>query len=283
MITWLGAMPPATLSLPSLLPAGGSGQLPHRDERGHHGRRRQDGARAARGKQRVRWPLLSVLCCCWKISQQCAGAAVCLLLYCGWEELLSAQPLARSLRQARCHCMRSAVHASCTARCRHHPLVCRGPTGNAEAKYQEISDTEKPHFPLGEQSVSDKVGAASANNGHGRWRKLGVVTAQGFVGAFMQLLFVCWVCADLAICWPATHPQLLVVSPPSRQFPDMHEAASLQSNTPEGQKADSERIRYLGRAANREVGRWMRMYVPATDLLQGLIEMMRSLLVMLHS
>ncbi|PRW59608.1 transcriptional regulator [Chlorella sorokiniana] len=53
-----------------------------------------------------------------------------------------------------------------------------GPSGNAEAKYQEISDTEKPHFPQGEQS-----------------------------------------------------------------FPDMYEAASLQSNTPEGQMAESERIR----------------------------------------
>ncbi|KAI7841377.1 hypothetical protein COHA_004995 [Chlorella ohadii] len=57
-----------------------------------------------------------------------------------------------------------------------------GPVGNAEAKYQEISDTEKPHFPKGEQSVNDK-------------------------------------------------------------FPDMHEAASLQSNTPERQMAESERIR----------------------------------------
>ncbi len=37
------------------------------------------------------------------------------------------------------------------------PTSCRGPVGNAEAKYQEISDTEKPHLPKGEQSVRDKV------------------------------------------------------------------------------------------------------------------------------
>lgn len=69
----------------------------------------------------------------------------------------------------------------------------------------------------------------------------------------------------------------------------MHEAASLQSNTPEGQKADSERIRCLGlppwghAVTNREIRRWMHMYVPATDLLHGLLETMHNLLVMLRS
>ena len=119
--------------------------------------------------------------------------------------------------------MHIAALSLSTARCCHHPLVCRGPTGNAEAKYQEISDTEKPHFPLGEQSVNDKVGAASANNRHGWWRKLGVVTAQGSLGAFMQLLFTCGVRAYLL----ATHPSTTACCFPSLPAVPRHARGSL--------------------------------------------------------
>lgn len=136
------------------------------------------------------------------------------------------------------------------------PALCRGPSGNAEAKYQEISDTEKPHFPEGDQSVSDKVGACTMcllweGWRGGRWcdRRLAVTAC----GCTLRLEFPfqlsgspahCWHCSLLAIPplappWPTAHPPLHRLP----QFPSMHEAASLQSNTPEGQMAESERIR----------------------------------------
>lgn len=40
------------------------------------------------------------------------------------------------------------------------PATCpaSGVKYNADAKYQEIAGTEKPHFPEGERSVQDMVG-----------------------------------------------------------------------------------------------------------------------------